>query len=321
MTNSSRIFVAGHRGLVGSAICDSLANHGYTNLITRDRQHLDLFDTAAVDRFFEENRPQIVILAAAKVGGILANRDFPAEFIHQNLVLQNNVIHSSWRHGVERFFFLGSSCVYPKLAAQPISEDALLTGPLESTNDAYAIAKIAGIRMCQAYHRQYGFSAVSLMPTNLYGPRDNFDLQTSHVLPAILRKCHDAKLAGQSEITVWGSGRPRREFLHVTDLADACTFLLGKSDRDVVAASFEGILNIGCGHDVSIAELANLAMEVVGSKLQIRFDTTKPDGTPQKLLNVERMEHLGWRAKIPLREGMAQTYRWYSTSNSRASAK
>jgi GDP-L-fucose synthase len=300
----SRIYVAGHRGLVGSAIVRALRAAGYRNIVTRTRQDLDLTNQAAVYRFFEEERPEYVFLAAAKVGGILANSTYPADFIRENLLIQTNVIDAAYRSGVRKLLFLGSSCIYPKHAPQPMKEEYLLTGLLEPTNEPYAVAKIAGIKMCQAYRRQYGFAAVSLMPTNLYGPGDNFDLETSHVIPALLRKFHEAKVEGRPEVVVWGTGTPRREFLHVDDLADAALFLMERYDS-------EEIINVGVGEDVSIAELAQLVADVVGYAGRIVFDTSKPDGTPRKLLDVSRLRALGWQARIPLREGLEQTYRWY----------
>ena len=304
MDKESKIFVAGHRGLVGSAILRKLQAEGYTNLVTRTRAELDLRDQAAVNRFFEEERPEYVFLAAAKVGGILANSTYPADFIRDNLQIQTNVIDAAYRHGVKKLLFLGSSCIYPKYAPQPMKEEHLLTGPLEPTNEWYAVAKIAGIKMAQAYRRQYGFNAISLMPTNLYGPGDNFDLETSHVIPALIRKFHEAKVEGKPHVVVWGTGKPRREFLHVDDLADAALFLMKNYDS-------EEIINVGVGEDVSIRELAELIQDVVGFEGEIVFDTTKPDGTPRKLLDVSRLQALGWKARIPLREGLASTYRWY----------
>ena len=312
MDKASKIFVAGHRGLVGSAILRKLQAEGYTNLVTRTRAELDLRDQAAVNRFFEEERPEYVFLAAAKVGGILANSTYPADFIRDNLQIQTNVIDAAYRNGVKKLLFLGSSCIYPKYAPQPMKEEYLLTGPLEPTNEWYAVAKIAGIKMAQAYRRQYGFNAISLMPTNLYGPGDNFDLETSHVIPALIRKFHEAKVEGRPHVVVWGTGKPRREFLHVDDLAEAALFLMENYDD-------EEIVNVGVGEDVSIRELAELIQDVVGFEGEIVFDTTKPDGTPRKLLDVSRLQALGWRAKIPLREGLASTYRWY-VENSGAGA-
>ncbi|GAA6744347.1 GDP-L-fucose synthase [Thermus antranikianii] len=304
MDKGSKIYVAGHRGLVGSAILRKLRAEGYTNLVTRTRQELDLRDQAAVNRFFEEERPEYVFLAAAKVGGILANSTYPADFIRDNLLIQTHVIDAAYRYGVKKLLFLGSSCIYPKHAPQPLKEGYLLTGPLEPTNEPYAVAKIAGIKMCQAYRRQYGFNAISLMPTNLYGPGDNFDLQTSHVLPALIRKFHEAKEEGRKEVVVWGTGTPRREFLHVDDLADAALFLMKHYES-------EEIINVGVGEDISIRELAELIARIVGFEGEIVYDTTKPDGTPRKLLDTSRLFALGWRPKIPLEEGIRQTYRWF----------
>lgn len=301
---SKPIFVAGHRGLVGSAIVRNLRAHGCENILARTRAELDLTDARAVHSFFKKEKPRLVVLAAAKVGGIKANNDFPVEFLLENLKIQNNILEAAFDTGVEKLLFLGSSCIYPKFAPQPISEDALLTGALEPTNEAYAIAKIAGIKLCQAYARQHGSRFISAMPTNLYGPGDNFDLQNSHVLPALLRKVHEAKLGGAREIVVWGSGKPRREFLHADDLAEACRFLLEKYESPEV-------INVGVGEDVTIRELAELICEVVGFDGALTFDSTKPDGTPRKLLDVSKIKALGWSARIPLREGIAGVYRWY----------
>jgi GDP-L-fucose synthase len=304
MDKNSRIFVAGHKGLVGSAICRRLQREGYPELILRSRQVLDLRDQAAVNGFFEQERPDFVFLAAAKVGGILANSTYPADFVRDNLAIQTNVIDAAYRNGTRKLVFLGSSCIYPKMAPQPIKEEYLLTGPLEPTNEWYAIAKIAGIRMAQAYRQQCGFNAISLMPTNLYGPGDNFDLQGSHVLPALLRKAHEAKVSGAKELVVWGTGSPRREFLHVDDLADAAVYLMLNYDQPE-------IVNVGTGSDVTIAELAGMVTRAVGYDGRIIFDTSKPDGTPLKLLDVSRLTSLGWTARIPLEHGIAATYQWY----------
>jgi len=303
-TANSRIYVAGHRGLVGAAVARALLQRGVENLLLRTHQELDLTQQAAVRDFFDRERPQAVILAAARVGGIHANNTRPALFIRDNLLIQDNVIDAAHRSGVAKLVFLGSSCIYPKLAPQPIKEEYLLTGPLEPTNEWYAIAKIAGLKMCQAYRREFGFNAISLMPTNLYGPGDNFDLQNSHVLPALIRRCHEAKLRGDAELTVWGTGTPRREFLHVNDLADAVLHLLDTYDD-------EPIVNIGLGEDVTIRELALLVAEVVGYAGRVVFDPSKPDGTPRKLLDTTRLTQLGWRPKIPLRAGLEQTYAWF----------
>jgi GDP-L-fucose synthase len=304
MNPESSIFVAGHRGLVGSAIVRRLWVGGFKNLVLRDRRELDLTRQAMVDGFFADERPQYVFFAAAKVGGILANDRYPAEFLQDNLVIQTNIIDAAYRNGTRKLLFLGSSCIYPKHAPQPIPEDALLTGPLEPTNEWYAIAKIAGLKMCQAYRRQYGFNAISAMPTNLYGPGDNFSLQNSHVLPALLRKIHDAKVRGAAEVEVWGTGKPRREFLHVDDLADACVFLMQQYDGD-------GWVNVGWGADETIAELAHTICRVVGFEGTLRFDSSKPDGTPRKLLDTTRLKALGWSPRIELEAGIRSTYEWF----------
>ena len=290
--------------MVGSALVRRLEAERFTNLLTRDRSHLDLSDESAVAKFFAEARPDIVILAAANVGGIKANNDFPVEFLLDNLRIQNNVIRSAYQTGVRKLLFLGSSCIYPKLAPQPIPESALLTGPLESTNEPYAIAKIAGIKLCQAYAREYGTNFISVMPTNLYGPNDNFDLETSHVLAALLRKAHEAKSRNENKLIVWGTGESRREFLHVDDLAAACLLLLEKYDS-------AEIINIGSGEDVTIRELAKLVCDVVGFDGELVWDKTKPDGTPRKLLDVTRIRVLGWQPTIPLRKGIEQTHEWF----------
>jgi len=301
---NARIYVAGHRGLVGSAIVRRLERDGYRNLLTRSHAELDLQDERAVAAFFEAERPDYVFLAAARVGGIHANNAYPADFLRDNLQIQTNVIDAAYRAGCKKLLFLGSSCIYPKHAPQPIKEEYLLTGPLEPTNEWYAIAKIAGIKMCQAYRRQYGFLAISVMPTNLYGPNDNFDLQTSHVLPALIRKFHEAKESGADSVTVWGTGSPRREFLHVDDLADACLFLMRHYDDDA-------LINVGCGADLEIRELAELIRGIVGFEGRIEYDTSKPDGTPRKLLDISRIRALGWSARIPLDEGIRNTYAWF----------
>jgi len=300
----SRVFVAGHRGLVGSAIVRRLEALGCRNLLLRSHSDLDLCGQVAVDDFFREHRPEYVFLAAAKVGGILANATRPAEFLRDNLAIQTNVIHAAWAHGAKKLLFLGSSCIYPRLAPQPIKEEYLLTGPLEATNEAYAIAKIAGLKLAAAYHAQYGFSTISLMPTNLYGPGDNFDLQSSHVLPAMMRRFHEAKMSGSSSVTLWGTGMPRREFLHVDDLANAACFLMDNYDA-------HDPLNIGVGEDLTIAELAVLVARIVDYGGTILFDPSLPDGTPRKLLDVSRIHALGWHAQIPLKRGIALTYEWY----------
>ena len=304
MQKQESIFVAGHRGLAGGAIVRELQAAGYVDMLERTRAELDLAERAAVRQFFDEQRPAVVVVAAAKVGGIKANNDFPVEFLLQNLQIQNNLIEAAADFGTRKLLFLGSSCIYPKFAPQPIPESALLTGALEPTNDAYAIAKIAGIKLCQSYAQEYGKDFICAMPTNLYGPGDNFDLQNSHVLPALLRKVHEAKTGGASEVVVWGTGTPRREFLHVEDLAGACRFLLENYDAPE-------IVNVGCGEDVTIRELATLVCEAVGFSGRLVFDETKPDGTPRKLLDTTKLTALGWRPRITLREGVAQTYRWY----------
>jgi GDP-L-fucose synthase len=300
----SRVYVAGHSGLVGSAVVRALQRRGYRNLLLRSHKDLDLTEQAAVREFFNHERPQAVVLAAARVGGIVANHTRPASFIRDNLLIQDNVIDAAYGSGVGKFVFLGSSCIYPKLAPQPIKEEYLLTGSLEPTNEWYAIAKIAGLKMCQAYRREFGFNAISLMPTNLYGPGDNFDLQTSHVLPALIRRFHEAKLRGDDCVTIWGTGTPRREFLHVDDLADAVLHLLETYDD-------EPIVNIGWGEDVTIGELAGLIANAAGFHGELKFDASKPDGTPQKLLDTTRLTALGWRPKIALGDGIASTYAWF----------
>ncbi|CDZ76208.1 GDP-L-fucose synthase [Legionella massiliensis] len=305
-----KIYVAGHRGMVGSAIVRCLDQAGYTNLVLRNHAELDLTNQAAVTAFLKAEKPEYVFIAAAKVGGIHANNTYRAEFIYENLMVQANVIHAAWQAGVKRLLFLGSSCIYPRDCAQPIKEDYLLTGPLEQTNEPYAIAKIAGIKLCESYNRQYGTQYISAMPTNLYGPNDNYDLNNSHVLPALMRKSHEAKLRGDKQLVVWGSGTPMREFLYVDDMADACVYLM---ENDIA----DGIFNIGSGTDVSIRELAEIIMEVVGFTGDIIFDTTKPDGTPRKLLDVEKMRTLGWSARTALRDGIAKTYQDFLKHNHR----
>jgi GDP-L-fucose synthase len=300
----SRIHVAGHRGLVGAAVVRTLRRQGYGNLLLRTHQELDLTDQGAVREFFDRERPAAVIMAAARVGGIHANNTRPALFIRDNLLIQDNVIDAAHRSGVVKFVFLGSSCIYPKLSPQPIKEEYLLTGPLEPTNEWYAIAKIAGVKMCQAYRREFGFNAISLMPTNLYGPGDNFDLQNSHVLPALIRRFHEAKARGDETLSVWGTGTPRREFLHVDDFAEAVLYLLENYDD-------EGIVNVGWGEDVTIRELAEMVMSVAGYQGRLVFDTSKPDGTPRKLLDTTRLTALGWRPKIALKAGIESTYAWF----------
>ncbi|MDO8501414.1 MAG: GDP-L-fucose synthase [Gemmatimonadaceae bacterium] len=304
MKADARIFVAGHLGLVGGAVHRALTRKGFSNVVGRSRAELDLEDEPAVLAFFERERPEYVILAAAKVGGIHANNTYPVDFVRTNLRIQLSVIEAAWRTGVTKLLFLGSSCIYPKLADQPISEDALLGGPLEPTNRPYAIAKIAGIELCRSYNRQYGTNFIAAMPTNLYGPGDNFDLQNAHVLPALMHRFHLAKITGEPSVTVWGSGTPRREFLYVDDVAEACVFLMERYDG-------EGIVNIGCGEDVSIAEVADAVRAIVGFRGEIAFDRSKPDGTPGKLLDVSKLRDMGWRPATGLREGLERTYRWF----------
>ena len=305
ISGDSRIFVAGHRGMAGSALMRRLQRGGYRNLVTRTRQELDLLDSAAVARFMREARPDYVFLAAANVGGILANDTRRADFIYQNLMIAANVIHSAHQAGVQRLLFLGSSCIYPRDCPQPMKEEYLLTGPLEPTNEPYAIAKIAGIKLCEAFNRQYGTHYLAVMPTNLYGPNDNYDLETSHVLPALLRKAHEAKVAGDKRLEVWGSGRPRREFLHTDDMADACVFLMERGITD-------GMYNIGTGSDITIRELAELIMGAADLRAELAFDGQKPDGAPRKLLDVSRMRQLGWSARYTLQAGIEQTYASYA---------
>jgi GDP-L-fucose synthase len=354
MENDSRIYVAGHKGLVGSAIFRRLKAEGYSNLNVRCHQELDLLRQDKVEAFFKREKPEYVFLAAAKVGGILANNSYPAEFIYENLLVEANVIHSAYEAGVRKLLFLGSSCIYPRDCPQPMKEEYLLSGPLEPTNEPYAIAKIAGIRMCQSYNRQYGTRFISVMPTNLYGPGDNFDLETSHVLPALIRKFHEAKTgdwrseiggrkheanehrediasnlkrsdpltssersersSGSPSVTLWGSGTPRREFLHVDDLADACLFLMNHYEDSE-------IINVGVGKDISISELADLIKDIVGFKGAIRYDRSKPDGTPRKLLDASKLKALGWQPKISLREGIKRTYGWYVEEGARCTAQ
>ena len=301
MDKTAKIYIAGHRGMVGSAIQRSLAEAGYANLITRTHAELDLTNQAAVTQFLEQQKPDYLFLAAAKVGGIQANNIYRADFIYQNLMMEANVVQAAWQAGIKRLLFLGSSCIYPRDCPQPIREDYLLTGPLESTNEPYAIAKIAGVKLCESFNRQYGTQYLSAMPTNLYGPNDNYDLANSHVLPALIRKAHEAKARGDKELVVWGSGTPMREFLYVDDMAAACVFLMESDVED-------GLFNVGTGQDVTIRELAEAVMQVVGFEGRIVFDAGKPDGTPRKLLNVDRMHALGWRAKISLRDGIARSY-------------
>jgi GDP-L-fucose synthase len=312
MNKDDLIFVAGHRGMVGSATVRELKRQGFDNLVFRSRDEVDLLDFKQVDNFFSTEKPRYVIDAAAKVGGILANDTYPADFIRDNLRIQTNLIEAAHKHGTEKFVFLGSSCIYPKLAPQPMREEYLLTGPLEPTNEWYAIAKIAGIKMCQAYRKQHGFNAICLMPTNLYGPGDNFDLKTSHVLPALIRKIHEAKVAGSESVTIWGTGKPRREFLHVDDLADAIVFLAKNYNN-------EEIINVGVGEDIAIEDLAVLISNIVGFEGALTFDTDMLDGTPRKLLDVARLQNLGWAPHTTLNDGIAETYAWF-LENSAVSA-
>lgn len=304
MEKNSKIYVAGHKGLVGSAIVRELTKRGYDNLVLRTRQELDLLDSGAVAEFFKTEKPEFVFLAAAKVGGIMANKTYPADFIYENLTIQMNVIHNAHANNVKKLLFLGSSCLYPKLSPQPIKEEYLLSSELEPSNRAYAVAKIAGIVTCQSFNQQYGTNFISVMPTNLYGPNDNFDLETSHVLPAMIRKFEDAKIGNKSEMVLWGSGTPQREFLHVDDLASACIFLMDNYDDSE-------IINIGTGEDVSIKELAEMIGKIVGYDGKIVWDSTKPDGTPRKLLDVSKLHNLGWKHEINLEDGLKMTYEWY----------
>jgi len=304
MNIEDKIYVAGHNGLVGSAIVRLLKKKGFNNIICKGHSELDLTDQASVSSFFENERPDYVFLAAAKVGGIHANNSYPAEFIRSNLLIQDNVIHASYVNKVKKLLFLGSSCIYPRQAPQPMKEEYLLSGPLEPTNEWYAIAKIAGIKTCQAYHKQYGFNAISLMPTNQYGPGDNFDLENSHVLPALMRKFHEAKISGASHVPIWGSGTPRREFLHVDDLADAACFLMANYNSPE-------IINVGTGKDISTGELAEMIREIIDCPADIQYDSSKPDGMPRKLLDVSKLNKLGWSASISIRDGIESTYRWF----------
>lgn len=313
MNRSDKIYIAGHRGMAGSAIKRNLESKGYHNFIIRNHSELDLTNQQAVNNFFEAERPEYVFLAAAKVGGILANSTYPAEFIYENIMIEANVIHAAYTNGVKKLLFLGSSCIYPGLAPQPLKEDYLLKGELEVTNEAYAVAKIAGIRMCKHYNQQYGMNFISVMPTNLYGPNDNYDLTTSHVMAALIRKFHEAKINSAPRIIVWGTGAPRREFLHVDDMADACVYLMENYD----APDIGEFVNIGVGKDLTIRELAELIGDIAGYKGEIVYDITKPDGTPQKLLDVSRLCRLGWKARISLRDGIEQTYEWYVSKSNR----
>lgn len=306
MEKNSKIYIAGHRGMVGSAIKRKLEKEGFTNIITRTSAELDLRNQQAVNDFFAAEKPEYVFLAAAKVGGIMANNTYRGEFLYDNLMIQNNVIHNSYRANVKKLLFLGSSCIYPKLAPQPLKEEYLLTGPLEETNEPYAIAKIAGIKLCDAYRSQYGCNYISVMPTNLYGPNDNYDLNNSHVLPALIRKFHEAKLSNTLSVMIWGTGTPRREFLHADDLADACYFLIQHYNEP-------GLINIGVGEDITIGELAQMVKEIVGYEGEIKNDLSKPDGTPRKLMDVSKLHALGWKAKIGLREGISKVYEEFCT--------
>ena len=316
-SNDSRIYIPGHRGLVGSAVVRRLKAGGYENLLLRTSSELDLRDQQATEAFFIQQKPEFVVLAAAKVGGIVANDRYPADFISDNLAIQTNVIRAAHQTGVKRLIFLGSSCIYPKHAPQPMKEEHLLTGPLEPTNQWYAVAKIAGTKLCEAYHRQHGDDFITLMPTNLYGSNDNFDLETSHVLPALVRKFHEAD---GEPVTLWGTGKPRREFLHADDLAEAVLFALKAPEDTLHEAAEHGMLNVGVGEDISISELAELIRYIVGSDSEIRYDTSKPDGTPRKLLDVSRISGLGWSAQITLEEGIRRTYEWYVENEAAAPA-
>ena len=308
MKINSRIYVAGHRGLVGSAIIRTLEQKGFENLITRTHAELELLDAVAVQKFFAETKPEYVFLAAAKVGGIHANSTYPADFMRENLLVQTNIIHEAWSHGVEKLMFLGSSCIYPKLCPQPIKEEYLLTGELESTNDAYALAKIAGIKTCQSYNKQYGTNFISVMPTNLYGINDNFHPENSHVLPALIRKFHEAKISNAESVSIWGNGTARREFLHTDDLAEALLFLMESYDDSA-------IVNVGCGEDQTIRKLAETIQKVVGFSGRLDFDSSYPNGTPQKILDISKINSLGWKPRIPLKEGLHQVYQWYAAQD------
>jgi len=321
MNKDSKIYVAGHNGMVGSAIVRKLRQEGYDNLLLRSHDELDLLDQKATFRFFEEEKPEYVVLAAAKVGGIMANDTYRAQFIYENTQIQNNVIHASYVNDVKKLLFLGSSCIYPKHAPQPIKEEHLLSGKLEDTNEPYAIAKIAGIKTCENYYRQYGVNFFSIMPSNLYGPKDNFDLETAHVLPALIRKFHEAKVEGEDHVTLWGTGEPEREFTHVDDLADAVYFLIQNVDAEEIYSKGIPHINIGTGKDLSINELAKLISEIVGYNGGLAHDTSKPDGTPKKLLDVSRLHDLGWKAEIPLKDGLEQTYEWYKNHINEANAR
>lgn len=322
MDKKAKIYVAGHTGLVGSAITRALGRNGYDNLVMRHEKELDLRDQAAVAAFFRAEQPEYVVIAAAKVGGIVANNSYPAEFIYTNLMIQSNIIHQAWVTGVKRLLFLGSSCIYPKMAPQPLKEEYLLTGPLEPTNDAYAIAKIAGVKMCQAYNRQYGTQFIAAMPTNLYGINDNFNLETSHVLPALMRKFHEAKIAGEPTVTVWGSGTPYREFIFVDDVAEACVFLLNLTGEPFRAllndSAAPALVNVGTGAELTIKDLALTIKDIVGYQGDLVFDASKPDGTPRKLTDVAKIHSLGWRHRVDLEDGVRETYDWFRGSLEKA---
>ena len=311
MDKTAKVYVAGHRGMVGSAIVRNLKSKGYSHIISKTSSELDLTVQADVNQFFATEKPEYVFLAAAKVGGILANSTYPAEFLYQNLMIESNTIHAAHMHGVKKLLFLGSSCIYPKLAPQPIKEEYLLSGPLEPTNEAYALAKISGIALCKFYRRQYGSDFISAMPTNLYGVNDNFDLNNSHVLPALIRKFHEAKIAAQPEVSIWGTGTPRREFLYVDDLADACVFLMHEYSDEL-------LVNIGTGEDIEIRQLAELIMDIVGYNGRLTYDLSKPDGTPRKVLDVSRLRNLGWVSSMGLREGVSRVYAWYCDQDNKS---
>lgn len=311
MNKDSKIYLAGHQGMVGSALLRMLSNQGYNNIITKDRELLDLTKQADVDKYVKSIQPEVMIIAAAKVGGILANDTYRAEFIYDNIAIETNLIHAAHINGVEKLLFLGSSCIYPKNSPQPMKEEYLLTGELEQTNEAYAISKIVGIKLCENYYRQYGSNFISIMPTNLYGPNDNFNLQTSHVLPAMIRKFHEAKISGESSVSIWGTGTPKREFMYVEDMADASIFILNSVDAAELYQNNITHLNIGTGSDISITDLAKLIAEITGFKGGIQYDSTKPDGIKQKLLNVDRLSNLGWKYKTSLEDGIEKTYNWF----------
>ena len=322
MKKNSKIYIAGHNGMVGSAIYRNLKNRGYDNFVIRTSSELDLSDQYSVFLFFKKERPEFVFDAAAKVGGILANNTYRAQFIYENMMIQNNLIHAAHEHKVKKLLFLGSSCIYPKLALQPLKEEYLLSGELEYTNEPYAIAKIAGIKMCENYYRQYSDNFISVMPTNLYGPNDNFDLQSSHVLPALIRKFHEAKVNSIDFVELWGSGKPKREFLYVEDLADACVYILENINAETLYDKMEvSHINIGCGEDISISKLADMIADIVGYKGKIRYDSSKPDGAPQKLLDISRLKNLGWAPTVTLHEGIRKSYEWYLENEARVQDK